>query len=115
MLEEKLDKETFAKLRDAGELLTLTDSHNGKTCPAYKTLLKCAKSSILCMVWNPIGKWDTLDNGVLKLASRECYLTIYKAGGFQIKLNYSQGDFRYSTDDYITSYLAKVPQFGMTK
>lgn len=115
MLQDKVDTETFAKLRDAGELLTLSDAHNGKNCPAYKTLLKCSKESIACMMWNPIGKWDTLDSGVMKLASRECYLIVYKKNGLQIKVNYSEGDFRYSTDEYITSYVAKVPQFNMTK
>ncbi len=115
MLQDTIDNETFLKLRDAGELLALSDNHNGKNCPADKTLLKCAKESIACMMWNPIGKWDTLDSGIMKLASTTCYLTVYKKNGLQIKVSYSQGDFRYSTDDYFTSYVAKAPQFEMMK
>ena len=111
MIEKTLGEEVFSKLRDAGELLAISDVHNGKNCPAEKTLLKCAKSSIACMMWSPIGKWETLDNGVMRLSSPTCYLNVYKNNGLKITLNYTEGDLRYSTDDYITSYLAKEPEF----
>ena len=40
MLQDNLDKETFERLRDAGELLTISDHHDGNNCPAGKTLTK---------------------------------------------------------------------------
>jgi hypothetical protein len=111
MIQKTIGEEAFVKLRDAGELLAISDVHNGKNCPAEKTLLKCAKASIACMMWNPIGKWETLDNGVMRLSSSICELTVFKNNGLEIKLSYTEGDLRYTTDDYITSYLAKTPQF----
>jgi hypothetical protein len=43
----------------------------------------------------PIGELDTLDNGVMKLASDVCELTLYKTNGMKVHVGFSKGDFRY--------------------
>lgn len=108
-IEDALEKATFTKLRNTGELLTLSDRHNGKNCPDNKTLLKIAISSITAIRWNPIGQWDTLDSGVMRLSSRQCGCWIIH-GKVKTQLNFTQGDLRYTTDDFFTSYIAQHPK-----
>jgi hypothetical protein len=115
MIEKTIGEEVFTKLRDAGELLALSNNHNGKNCPAGKKLVKCNMNTVVTMVWGPIGKWDTLDNGVLRLASAECYLTLYKTSGLKLDIQFSQGDLRYAVGDWLTMYMRDAPKSQMLK
>ena len=33
-------------------------------------------NTVVTMSWGPISEWDTLDNGVMRLASEVYYLTL---------------------------------------
>lgn len=44
-------------------------------------------STVVTMSWGPIGEWDVLDNGVMKLASDVCELTLYKTNGMKIQVS----------------------------
>lgn len=112
---EVMGKDVFEKLRDNGNLLAISNTHNGKNCPANKQLLKCNLDTVTCMQWGPIGQWDTLDNGVLRLASEVCELVFYKTNGLKIQLRFSRGDLRYVAGDWMTMYLANKPEYQMLK
>ena len=100
-------EDKFAKARDEGFLLSLTNDHNGKNCPSGKQLIKCNMNTVVTMTWSPIGEWDTLENGVMKLASNTCELSLYKTNGMKIHVAFSKGDFRYQVGDWLTMYAAK--------
>ena len=104
---EIVGKDQFAKARDEGFLLSLSNDHNGKNCPTGKQLIKCNMNTVVTMSWSPIGEWDTLDNGVMKLASDVCELMFYKTNGMKIHVAFSKGDFRYQVGDWLTMYAAK--------
>lgn len=108
---EKVLGENFDKLRDAGELLSISDHHDGHNCPTGKSLVKCNKALIGCLAWGPIGKWEMLDNGVLRLESDVCELTVYRSNGVKIEMSFSKGDLRYSTNEFLTCYLTKPAVF----
>lgn len=102
-----IGSEQFAKARDEGLLLSLSNEHNGKNCPSGRQLIKCNMSTVVTMSWGPIGEWDVLDNGVMKLASDVCELTLYKTNGMKIQVSFSKGDFRYQVGDWLTMYSKK--------
>ena len=104
---EIVGEDKFAKARDEGFLLSLTNDHNGKNCPSGKQLIKCNMNTVVTMTWSPIGEWDTLENGVMKLASNTCELSLYKTNGMKIHVAFSKGDFRYQVGDWLTMYAAK--------
>ena len=104
---EIVGKAQFEKARDEGFLLSLSNDHNGKNCPAGKQLIKCNLNTVSAMSWGPIGEWDVLDNGVMKLASDVCELMFYKTNGMKIHVAFSKGDFRYQVGDWLTMYAAK--------
>jgi len=103
---EIVGKAQFEKARDEGFLLSLSNDHNGKNCPTGKQLIKCNLNTVSAMSWSPIGEWDTLDNGVMKLASDVCRVTFYKTNGMKIDVSFSKGDFRYQVGDWLTMYAA---------
>lgn len=104
---EIVGKVQFEKARDEGFLLSLSNDHNGKNCPAGKQLIKCNLNTVSAMSWGPIGEWDVLDNGVMKLASDVCELMFYKTNGMKIHVAFSKGDFRYQVGDWLTMYSTK--------
>lgn len=104
---EIVGKDQFEKARDEGFLLSLSNDHNGKNCPAKKQLIKCNMNTVVTMAWGPIGEWDTLDNGVMRLESDVCELTLYKTNGMKIHVGFRKGDFRYQVGDWLTMYAAK--------
>lgn len=104
---EIIGSDVFTKARDEGLLLTLSNEHNGKNCPAGKQLIKCNMNTVVTMAWGPIGEWEVLDSGVMKLASAECGLTLYKTNGMKIQISFSKGDLRYSVGDWMTMYATK--------
>ena len=108
---EKILGENFDKLRDAGELLAISDYHDGQNCPAGKTLTKCNQALIGCIQWNPIGKWEMLSNGVLRLVSDTCGVTVYRTNGVKIVFSFSKGDLRYTTKEFLTCYSTKPAEF----
>ncbi len=111
MLQDNLDEKTFARLRDAGELLAISDHHDGKNCPAGKTLTKCNQALIGCIQWGPIGIWKMLDNGVLRLESETCGVTVYRTNGVKIVFKFSKGDLRYTTKEFLTCYSTTPAEF----
>jgi hypothetical protein len=104
---EIVGKAQFEKARDEGLLLALSNEHNGKNCPARKQLIKCNMNTVVTMAWGPIGEWDVLDNGVMRLESDVCELTLYKTNGMKIHVSFSKGDLRYNVGDWMTMYSAK--------
>ena len=104
---EIIGSDKFVTARDEGFLLALSNEHNGKNCPSGKQLLKCNLNTVSAMEWSPIGEWDTLDSGVMKLASDACGLTFYKTNGMKIHVAFSKGDFRYQVGDWLTMYPKK--------
>ena len=79
--------------------ISLSNDHNGKNCPAKKQLIKCNMKTVVTMSWGPIGEWGTLDNGVMRLTSDVCDLTIYKTNGMKVHVIFSKCDFRYQVGD----------------
>lgn len=112
---EEVIGKPFEKIRDEGLLLSISNEHTGKNCPANKQLLKCNLNTVTCMQWGPIGKWDVLENGVMKLASDVCELTFYKTNGLKIQCRFSKGDLRYNSGDWMTMYIANKPEYSMCK
>ena len=104
---EMIGNEQFEKLRDEGLLLKPTNEHNGKDCPIGKQLIKCNLTSVVTMKWDPIGEWDTMENGVMKLVSDVCRLELFKTNGMKIQIEFSKGDFRYQVGDWLTMYSQK--------
>ena len=104
---EIVGKDQFAKARDEGFLLSLSNDHNGKNGPTGKQLIKCNMNTVVTTAWGLIGEWDVLDNGVMKLASDVCECTLYKTNGMKIHVAFSKGDFRYQVGDWLTMYVAK--------
>ena len=114
-IQEKMGKDVFEQLREEGNLLSITNNHNGKNCPRDKQLLKCNLDTVTCMQWGPIGHWDTLDSGVLRLESDVCELAFYKTNGLKIQCKFSKGDLRYVDGNWMTMYIAKKPDYSMCK
>lgn len=105
---EIVGKDQFEKARDEGFLLSLSNEHNGKNCPSKKQLIKCNMKTVVTMAGGPIGEWDTLDNGVMRLASEVCDLTLYKTNGMKVHVSFSKGDFRYQVGDWLSMYATKT-------
>lgn len=104
---EILGNDQFEKLKEEGLLLTPTNEHNGKDSPAGKQLIKCNMNYVDIMKWDPIGEWDTMENGVMKLNSDICRLELYKTNGIKLQIEFSKGDFRYQVGDWLTMYSRK--------
>lgn len=97
----------YEKLRDEGLLLSRTNEHNGKECPAGKQLIKCNMTTVVTMKWDPIGEWEHMENGVMKLTSDLCFEELITSNGMKITVRFSKGDFRYQEGDWLTMYTQK--------
>lgn len=75
--------------------------------PPEKQLIKCNMNTVVTMAWDPRGKWQLKDNGVLILESRIANLTLHKINGMRLDVSFSEGDLRRQRGDWLSMYVTK--------
>ncbi|WP_074975372.1 hypothetical protein [Nitrosospira multiformis] len=88
-------------MRNTGSLISPTIDISGGAIPDGYKVTRCNTDHIACMLWNPLGVWESTPNQVLKLVSSVCRLNVIKSNGLNMTFNFKENDYRYTLGNWI--------------